>query len=93
LLPHNQSKRFIMSIPSILAGGAPSQLLSDYGTIDLKRIKTYRETYIDTYIDTACREAQDSNLLYECIMKSLASECKDKVTIWKKHYFAKGLPS
>jgi len=79
----------IMSIPGVIAGGTPSQLLSDYGTIDLKRIKTYEETYIDT----ACRQAQDSNLLYECIMKSLASECKDKVTIWKKHYFAKGLPS
>ena len=70
----------IMMIPDF--NGNPIKLLSGYGTITLRQIRAHEESYIFTQ----SRNAQDSNLLHECIMNSISSECKVKLTIWKKEY-------
>ena len=79
--------RTILRIPT--EGGASKNLLSEYGTIPLAQIRTYEESYIDT----PTRDAQDTNLLYECIMNSISTECKAKLTIWKDAYRTRQLPS
>ena len=79
----------IMKIPSTTQGGAPSNLLRDYGTIDIERIRNYE----DSYIDTPTRDAQDTNLLHECIMNSISKEGRAKITIWKRDYTVRGYPS
>ena len=70
----------IMMIP--IEGQAPKNLLTEYGTITLEQIRLHEESYLATQT----REAQDSNLLYECIMNSISVECKAKLTIWKQEY-------
>ena len=70
----------IMMIP--IEGQAPKNLLTEYGTITLEQIRLHEESYLATQT----REAQDSNLLYECIMNSISAECKAKLTIWKREY-------
>ena len=70
----------IMMIP--MPDGNLKNLLLEYGTITLEQIKEHE----DTYITTQTRNAQDANLLYECIMNSVSSECKAKLTIWKREY-------
>ena len=77
----------IMMIPT--PHGDPINLLAGYGTITLAQIRAHEETYIGT----PSRNAQDANLLYECIMNSISSECKAKLTIWKKEYRCGQLPS
>ena len=58
----------IMMIPDL--HGNPINLLSGYGTINLRQIRAHEESYIFTH----SRNAQDSNLLYECIMNSTSPE-------------------
>ena len=77
----------IMMIPD--PEGNQTNLLTGYGTITLEQIRRYEESYISTQT----RNAQDSNLLYECIMNSISNECKAKLTIWKKEYRCGQLPS
>ena len=79
--------RSIMMIP--MDNGQVKNLLTEYGTITLAQIRNHEEAYINT----PSRNAQDSNLLYECIMNSISSECKAKLTIWKKEYKCHNLPS
>ena len=79
--------RTIMLIPS--EDGTAKNLLTEYGTITMNQIREHEETYLATQ----SRSAQDSNLLYECIMNSISSECKAKLTIWKKEYRCRQLPS
>ena len=77
----------IMMIPDL--NGNLTNLLSGYGTITMEQIRTHEESYISTQT----RNAQDSNLLYECIMNSISAECKAKLTIWKSEYKCRQLPS
>ena len=77
----------IMMIPD--QNGTPINLLNGYGTITLEQVRRHEESYISTQT----RNAQDSNLLYECIMNSISTECKAKLTIWKKEYRCGQLPS
>ena len=77
----------IMMIP--IANANPKNLLTEYGTITIEEIQTHETTYIST----PTRNAQDTNLLYECIMNSISPECKAKLTIWKREYRCNGLPS
>ena len=78
----------ILMIPSV-TGTTSNNLIQDYGTITLERIKDHEETYIDT----PSRDAQDTNLLYECIMNSVSREGKSKITMWKKDYWLNGYSS
>ena len=77
----------IMMIP--VPHGNPINILAGYGTISLAQIRAHEESYIGT----PSRNAQDANLLYECIMNSVTSECKAKLTIWKREYRCGSLPS
>ena len=77
----------IMLIP--MRNGDSKNLLMEYGTITLEQIREHEESYIATQ----SRNAQDANLLYECIMTSISSECKAKLTIWKCEYRCMNLPS
>lgn len=79
----------IMMIPPVIPDTMPSSLLGDYGTIDIERVRAFE----NTYIDTPTRSAQDTNLLYECIMNSISKEGRAKITIWKKDYMLRGFPS
>ena len=77
----------IMMIPDI--NGNPTNLLIEYGTITVEQVQAHEESYLNTQT----RNAQDSNPLYECIMNSISTECKAKLTIWKKEYRCGNLPS
>jgi len=78
----------ILMIPSV-TGAPQSSLLRDYGTIDIARVRAYESSYIDTQ----SRDAQDTNLLHECIMNSISKEGRAKITIWKLDYMVRGYPS
>jgi S-adenosylmethionine/arginine decarboxylase-like enzyme len=64
------------------------RLLKLHGLIS---IETIRE-HVDTYIATHTRAAQDSMQLYECLVRSITKEGRDKVTIWKQDYMV-GTPA
>ena len=64
-------------------------LLKHYGEIDWDQIYEYDETYIQNNT----RAAQDSRMLYECIMNSLTKEAKNMITIWEDDFFIGTLPS
>ena len=76
-----------MMIP--MQNGNQKNLLTEYGTITLEQIRAHEESYITM----PSRNAQDTNLLYECIMNSVSSEFKAKLTIWKREYRCLQLPS
>ena len=47
-------------------------LIQNYGTVSLERVRAFEELYIDQ----AVRPAQDTNTLYHCIMDSLSKTGK-----------------
>ena len=55
----------IMMIPT--QGENTASLLTEYGTITIDQVRAHEETYITSQ----SRTAQDTNLLYECIMNSI----------------------
>jgi S-adenosylmethionine/arginine decarboxylase-like enzyme len=57
-------------------------LLELHGSIFIESICEHAETYIAT----PTRAAQDSIQLYECLVRSITKEGRDKVTIWKQDY-------
>ena len=64
-------------------------LLKFYGEISWDQIYEYD----DTYVHNNTRAAQDSRMLYECIMNSLTKEAKNMITIWEDDFFIGTLPS
>ena len=78
----------IMMIPGA-AGGAPRYLLDHYGSIPISDIRTYEAGYIAQQT----RDAQDTYLMYECIMNSLSPEAKAKINIWRDDFWVGGFPS
>jgi len=77
----------IMMIPQ--ASGGPRFLLNHYGSITLTEIRRYEASYVNQQT----RDAQDTYLLYECLMNSLSPEAKAKINIWKDDYWVEGSPS
>ena len=77
----------IMMIPDL--NGNLTNLLTEYGTITMEQVQAHEESYLNTQT----RNAQDSNLLYECIMNSISTEYKAKLNIWKNEYKCGNLPS
>ena len=57
-------------------------LLENYGTITLEQVIESEKTYISKQQ----RKAQDTYILYQCLMASLSSEAKKKVLIWSDQY-------
>ena len=81
----------ILHIPEdVLDIASPTNnLLESYGMISMEQIRAFEETYIDQHV----RPAQDTYLLYKCLMNSISKEGKSKIIIWSDQYTAKGLPS
>ena len=78
----------IMMIPNP-SGGVARYLLNHYGSISLSEIRAHE----GTYIAQQSRDAQDTYLLYECLMNSLSPEAKAKISIWGDDFWENGLPS
>jgi hypothetical protein len=57
-------------------------MLENYGTITLEQVIESERTYIGSHV----RKAQDTYMLYQCLMASLTSEAKKKVMIWADQY-------
>jgi hypothetical protein len=55
-----------------------SNLIDNYGTITLEQVKSWERSYIAT----PSRAAQDTYMLYQCLMSSLTPEAKKKIMIW-----------
>ena len=74
----------ILMVPSdsdnMLSEG--ENLIDNYGKISLEDIRIYEESYLTL----PCRPAQDSFMLFKCLMNSITKTGKDKVTIWKAQY-------
>ncbi len=78
----------IMMIPNPM-GGPNRYILDHYGSITLAEIRNHEATYIAQQT----RDAQDTYLLYECIMNSLSPEAKAKISIWRNDFWVGGYPS
>ena len=57
-------------------------MLKNYGTITYEQVIASERTYIAEQQ----RKAQDTYMLYQCLMASLTSEAKKKVMIWADQY-------
>ena len=64
-------------------------LHTNHGEINLNMITNFEETYIGK----ESRAAQDTNMMYHCLMDSLSKVGKYKVSLWKSQYKFNGLPS
>ena len=77
-----------MMIPNLITG-VSDNMLRNYGTMSLDCITAHEKSYINL----STREAQDTNLLYECLMNSLDPDARAKVIIWRDDYWCTDLPS
>ena len=64
-------------------------LTTHYGELSLDHIRTH----VDTYIQDNTRAAQDSHALYTCLMNSLSTTGRNKVTLFKEDYTMARRPS
>jgi hypothetical protein len=81
----------IMQIPDDPADplSDTNNLIENYGRITLESIRAFEASYIALQV----RPAQDTYMLYKCLMKSISKEGKSKITIWKDQYHVNGMPS
>ena len=63
--------------------------LTLYLAISLEDVIAHARTYIDQH----SRVAQDNNILFEALWKSLTQSAKDKVVIWQEEYTINGRKS
>ena len=79
----------ILAIPNDIADplGESTNLVDNYGEIELDHIREHTLTYYDQQ----SRAAQDSAQLYKCLMSSMSLTGKDKVTIWHDQYTIDGI--
>ena len=57
-------------------------LIENYGTISLEQVV---ESELQ-YINEQGREAQDTYMLYKCLMASLSNTAKKKISLWSEQY-------
>jgi hypothetical protein len=57
-------------------------LIDNYGVVTLEQIRSFEETYLAQ----ENRGAQDTYMLYKCLMNSISKEGKLKILIWKSQY-------
>ena len=60
-------------------------LPKEYGKISIERIKLFEASYLDE----EKRVAQDSYMLYHCLLNSLTKEARIKVQMWEQEYIIK----
>jgi hypothetical protein len=73
-----------LSIMTNIEGGKGKEedFINNYGTISLEQVIASELQYID---EESCY-AQDTYMLYKCLMASLTSKAKKKVLIWSNQY-------
>ena len=64
-------------------------LIRNHGTVSLERVRAFEELYIDR----AVQPAQDTNMLYHCIMNSLSKTSKQKLNVWNNQFMIVKYPS
>jgi hypothetical protein len=64
-------------------------LIDNYGQIPLTTIREFETTYLQT----SCRPAQDTIMLFKCLMNSISKEAKNKILIWRNQYSINGYSS
>ena len=81
----------IFQIPDDINAGHPDtkDFLSNYGVITLEQVIAHAQTYV--HLPT--RDAQDSTQLYHCLMASLSSSGRAKISIWNTQYTVNGYPA
>jgi hypothetical protein len=78
----------IISIPENQVDANPEEysILTEYGQLTMEMI----EEYETTFIDTEGRQAQNTHMLYQCLMRSISKEGKKKILIWQDEYHIDG---
>jgi hypothetical protein len=61
-------------------------ILTKYGQLTMEMI----EEYETTFIDTEGRQAQNTHMLYQCLMRLISKEGKKKILIWQDEYHIDG---
>ena len=59
-----------------------SNIIANYGTLTLEQVRRFERRYIAT----PSRAAQDTYMLYQCLMASLTPEARKKIMIWADQY-------
>ena len=62
--------------------GDMTNLLEEYGIMDVDKLRQYEKTYVAT----STRLAQDDRLLFQCVYNSISKEGKSKILVWKNDY-------
>ena len=94
---HRRAQEFgwatgITNIPQPTLPNAPPtyiNLITNYGELSMDDILQFEYTYLHLPL----RAAQDSAMMYHCLMNSLSKEAKDVITAWKEEYHVNGIPS
>ena len=80
----------ILQIPDHLNNPTKyTNLLTNHGELDLEDILNFEKSYINS----PTRAAQDTNMLYHCLIGSLSKAGKTKVMVWEDQYKINGRPS
>jgi hypothetical protein len=64
-------------------------LIDNCGQIPLETIREFETTYLQI----GCRPAQDTIMLFKCLMASISKEAKNKILIWRDQYTGNGFSS
>ena len=74
----------ILHIPedASIANSPTNFLIREYGTITMERIAAFERSYLGREV----RPAQDSYMMYQCLLNSLSKEAKIKVQVWESEY-------
>jgi hypothetical protein len=64
-------------------------LITSYGTITVVSVRKHATTYVTSNN----RAAQDSSMMYLCIMASLTKEAKERIVLLKSQYTVDGVPA
>jgi hypothetical protein len=76
--------------PPVAGGPATwTNVVTNYGEKTLEEIRTHEEAYIAT----PTRKAQDSNMLYHCLMNSLSVTAKESILMWEDEFNVNGKQS
>ena len=59
-----------------------SNIIANYGTLTLEQVIVHERAYIGK----TSRAAQDTYMLYQCLMSSLASDAKKRIMLWSEQY-------
>jgi hypothetical protein len=71
------------------AASTLDNLLENYGTIPMERIRAFEETYIHS----ETRAANDTDMMYKCQIESLSEEAIATLILQKEEYHVGGEPS